>query len=348
MQQKRILVVYQGGTIGMVQEDPKTGLAPGKLARLLPHLPEIERLNCELDFLSVPNPQDSSNNTPDDWVQLAQLIADNYHNHDGFVVLHGTDTMAWTASALSFMLENLAKPVIFTGSVLPLDVIRSDGRENFITALEIALNPQHTLHETAICFDSKLYRGNRAIKYSSAKFRAFVTPNYPVLAENGYELEFYKHYWLPPPPPGNLRAFTALDTNVAMLKFYPGITPQVVDAFLGIPNLRAIVLETYGNGNLPKFPWLIDRLQQAIQQGVLLYNVTQCTAGKVQQGKYATSKSLKEIGVQGGHDLTTAAAATKLMYLFGKLGNDPQAVRHWMQVPLRGELLANERREVGD
>lgn len=321
----------------MINRNAVGGLQPAAFNELLPYLPGVERISCDIDFFGFENPLDSSNLQPDDWVRLAETIGRHYDDYQGFVVLHGTDTMSFTASALSFMLENLSKPVILTGAMLPIDDVRSDGRENFITALEIASRSDTPLPEVAICFDSRLYRGNRTIKYSSAKFQAFVSPNYPVLAESGFLLEYYTKNWRTPPEE-DFRVATRLDSGVSMIKFFPGISEAFVRAVLSVEGTRAVVLETYGNGNLPSFEWLIRLLDEAIRREILIVNVTQCTAGRVKQGEYATSTRLQEIGVLSGQDITTAGAITKLMYLFGKYPTNSQQVRNAMQQDLAGEI----------
>jgi L-asparaginase len=335
---KRILVIYQGGTFGMVQtaDADEGGLQPRDFSEVLGYLPELHRLPCDIAYESVPKPIDSSNVQPEDWVALARHIGERYFEYDGFVVLHGTDTMSYTASALSFLLENLGKPVILTGAVLPIDIVRSDARENFVLALEIASQVADELCEVAICFDARIYRGNRTIKYSSAKFQAFVSPNYPALAESAFTIEYARETWRPRPQKP-FAYYDRMDDRVALLKYYPGLLPAQLEATLNIPNLRGLVLETYGNGNLPDFPWLLDRLRAAIERGLCIVNVTQCTAGRVEQGHYQVSQGLEDMGVLSGRDLTTAAALTKLMYLLGRY-EDPATIRRLVETNLRGEM----------
>jgi L-asparaginase len=328
----------------MIHSKDGNELRPGNIEDFRHLLPEINTLPCEIEYKSLAEPVDSSKMKPKDWVDLARLIEENYEAFDGFVVLHGTDTMAFTASALSFMLENLGKPVILTGSVLPIDLVRSDGRENFVNALEIASRAEHPLPEVAICFDAKLYRGNRSIKYSSQKFQAFISPNYPTLAEAGFEIEYYTDNWMPPPV-GDFRIHTEMREEIVMLKFFPGLNEQFLEAILNIDGLRAVVIETYGNGNLPDFPWLIKSLERAVERGINIINVTQCTAGKVTLGKYETSKQLKDIGVISGQDLTSAAAITKLMYLYGKYDDDLDQVLQLFNRSISGEMSHPEEQE---
>jgi L-asparaginase len=333
-----ILLIYTGGTIGMIN-DPSTGqLKPFNFTRLLDEVPELRKFEINIDTHSFENPIDSSNMHPDTWVKLARLIEKNYKLYDGFVILHGSDTMAYTASALSFMLENLGKPVILTGSQLPIGTIRTDGKENLITAIEIAaakLDGKPAVPEVCVYFEFRLFRGNRTLKVNAEHFRAFQSPNYPSLAEAGVHLK-YNTPAIMPFPKGKLKVFTKLDLNVAVLKLFPGITPQVIDAVLGIKNLRGLVLETFGSGNAPTNPWFVKSLEKAIKKGLVILNVTQCNSGRVEQGRYQTSSELKKIGVVGGEDMTTEAAIAKLMYLTGKEKNT-KAIISQLKKNLRGE-----------
>jgi L-asparaginase len=267
------------------------------------------------------------------------LIEKNYKRYDGFVILHGSDTMAYTASALSFMLENSGKPVIFTGSQLPIGTIRTDGKENLITAIEIAAakrNGKPAVAEVCVYFEFKLFRGNRTLKVNAEHFRAFKSPNYPSLVEAGVHLK-YNEAALLPLPSQKLKVFTKLDLNVAVLKLFPGITQQVIEAVLGIKNLRGLVLETFGAGNAPTDKWFIKALEKAIKKGLIILNVTQCYAGRVEQGRYETSSQLEKIGVIGGEDMTTEAAITKLMYVLGKEKSRKASIAQ-LGIDLRGEL----------
>ncbi|MCS7074638.1 MAG: asparaginase [Bacteroidia bacterium] len=334
---KKILLIYTGGTIGMMRVGKHNTLVPVDLDSLLNQIPEINRLMCDLDYVSVIRPIDSSNMTPSNWLEIGYIIAENYEKYDGFVVLHGSDTMAYTASALSFILEGLSKPVVLTGSQLPIGEVRSDARDNMLTSLEIVSNPMYCLPEVAVCFDSKLFRGNRTVKYSSEKFQAFDSPNYPQLAESGVHLEFYTRYWLSSPYDQPFRLQMELDTNIALIKFYPGIPRVMIESIFNL-KMRGIVLESFGVGNLPTAPWFLDLVRDKINSGMIVMNVTQCPAGKVEQSRYETGKFLEDIGVISGKDITTASALAKLMYLFGKYKNDLEKIRFEASRNLRGEI----------
>src|SRR5260221_9889545 len=317
----KVMIIYTGGTFGM-SHDANGVLVPFDFALILEHLPTLRNLFLELTVISFNNPIDSSNIQPEHWQTIAKIIFENHPSQDGFVVLHGTDTMAFTASALSFMLPGLAKPVIITGAQLPIREPRSDARENLITSLEIAAAKKEgnaVVPEVCIYFGSELLRGNRSKKTESMHFDAFQSENYPQLAKAGVKIE-YNEAAIHPPSKNALKLMDKLDPSIAILKLFPGITEATVSAVLNIVGLKAIVLETYGSGNAPTIKWFIDLLKEAIGKGVIVLNISQCPGGMVVQGKYETSKVLQEIGVLSGGDMTTEAALTKLMVLLGEFG----------------------------
>lgn len=334
----KILIIYTGGTIGMVN-DPKTGtLVPFNFKQIQQNVPELERLNYHLDVHSFDPILDSSNMTPEIWAELASLIRDKYDEFDGFVILHGSDTMAFTASALSFMLENLSKPVVLTGSQLPIGEIRTDAKENLITALEIAATKNEgraMIPEVCIYFDYQLFRGNRSIKYNAEKFEAFRSPNYNILAEAGVTLSFFSNYILPQPEK-DLVVHLDLNPNIGVLKLYPGISQQAVRAITHSP-VDAIIMETFGSGNTTTAEWFLACLEEAIAAGKIIVDITQCKRGAVELGMYQTSKRLQQMGVVSGFDMTFEATTTKLMYLMGKQ-LDKREIMRLMEQPLRGEL----------
>ncbi len=316
-----ILVIYTGGTIGM-KHNPETGsLAPFNFEQIEVEVPELKKFGFKLDTISFSPLIDSSNITPEFWVRLVEMVRDNYSSYDGFVILHGTDTMSYTASALSFMIQNLDKPIVLTGSQLPIGVLRTDGKENLISAIEIAAackNGQPLVPEVSIFFENRLFRGNRTTKHNADHFNAFRSDNYPPLAEAGINIK-YNHAYINYPT-GNrvLKTFTSLDTNLAILKLFPGMTPAVLDGILSIRGLKALIIETFGSGNAPTTPWFLSKIEQAVNSGLLVLNVTQCHAGSVDMEKYETGILLKKIGVLSGYDITTEAAVAKLMFLLGQ------------------------------
>lgn len=339
-----VLVIYTGGTLGMVYEAREKQLVPFNFDQIIERVPEISRLNFDITFLSLHEPIDSSNINPEIWIELTGIIADEYTHYDSFVILHGTDTMAYTASALSYLLENLNKPVILTGAQLPIGVARSDARENVITALELAsarnTEGQPIISEVCIYFNSMLLRGNRSKKQESSNFNAFQSENYPYLANAGVRIEYNWPYIKPYQAGKTLQVQNNLDTNVAFLKMFPGINARVVNSILHIEGLKGVVLETYGAGNATTEQWFLDAVSEAISRGIVLFNVSQCDGGRVSQGQYQTSRFLKQVGVVSGSDITAEAAITKMMYVFGR-ETDPVKCARLLATPLRGEMSIN-------
>ncbi|HPT15027.1 MAG TPA: type I asparaginase [Bacteroidales bacterium] len=334
-----ILVINTGGTIGMIADKQTGALRPFDFGNLYQLMPALGNFDFSIDSHTFEPLIDSSNVTPSFWTELASVIEKNYENYDGFVILHGTDTMAYSASMLSFMLENLNKPVIFTGSQLPIGSVRSDGRDNFITAVEIAADRQFdtpVVPEVAIYFENKLLRGNRTNKFNAENFNAFLSGNYPPLAEVGVYIR-YNHANILKPNFRVLKVNYSLDTNVAVLKLFPGISENVVKSVLQIEGLKGLILETYGAGNAPTEAWFVHCLQNAVEHGITIYNVTQCKGGSVEMGKYETSVALEKIGIVGGYDITTESAVTKMMFLLGQ-GFSGNKLGEMLQTSLRGEL----------
>ena len=333
-----ILLIYTGGTIGMM-ENESGNLVPFEFASLQDNVPELRRFKYKIDSISFDQPIDSSDVSIAHWQHIAGIIEEHYEGYDGFVILHGTDTMSYSAAALSFMLENLGKPVIFTGSQLPIGQLRTDGKENLITAIEIAAAKQNGLprvNEVCIYFQSQLFRGNRTHKYNTENFDAFESANLDSLADVGIHIS-YREELLLPRPAGKFSVRSTMDNNVAVLKIFPGISEQVVNAILDVPGLKAVVLETYGSGNSSRDQWFTNALKKAIQKGIIIMNVSQCNKGMVEQGRYETSTALKQNGVITGGDITTEAALAKLMFL---LGNASPDIAQLLAIPLRGELSA--------
>ncbi len=334
-----ILIIYTGGTIGMV-ENPATGsLEPFDFDLILDQVPELEKFQFKIDSIALSQIKDSSNITPDDWTELALIIEKNYPKYDGFVVLHGTDTMAYSASALSFMLENLAKPVIFTGSQLPIGVLRTDGKENLITSLEIAASQKNNkpmVPEVCVYFENELYRGNRTSKYSAEHFNAFHSPNLKPLAIAGIHIE-YNGRVDSLKTEKDFRVYKKIDKKVASLKMFPGLTNELLSLLITKGELDGLILETYGAGNVSFDKQLIETLTEAINKGMVVVNISQCSAGRVEMGRYETSNQLLEAGVVSGYDMTFEAAVTKLMFLLSNCG-DSKEVKEKYARSICGEM----------
>ena len=337
-----ILLVYTGGTIGMKQDPVSFDLRPFDFSQILEEVPELKKFGYRIDTYSFDPVIDSSDVDIEFWKRLTRLIEDNYSKYDGFVILHGTDTMSFSASALSFMLGDIAKPVVFTGSQLPIGMLRTDGKENLISSIEIAASKDSCgrpmVPEVCIYFESQLYRGNRTTKYTAENFRAFRSANYPVLAEVGIHIKFntafirYPADWEQP-----LHPSYDLDPSVLIIKVIPGMKREVLDCLVSTPGIRAIILETYGSGNAPSGKWFTDCIKKAVDRGVIVLNITQCQAGRVDMDTYSTGKSLKNIGVVGGGDCTTEAAVAKLFFLLGQYADNKDIVC-FLEKNMRGEL----------
>ncbi|WP_338375820.1 asparaginase [uncultured Flavobacterium sp.] len=337
----KILLIYTGGTIGMVKDYDTGALKAFDFKKLLKRIPELHLLDCEIDTVSFANPIDSSNIQIENWQNIATTIEEKYDAFDGFVVLHGSDTMSYSASALSFMLENLSKPVVFTGSQLPIGDLRTDAKENLITAIQIASLQEKgkpVFNEVCLYFEYKLYRGNRTTKISAEHFNAFASPNFPELAESGVHLKVNRDLLLKNKGAKKLKVNTSFDDNVAIIKLFPGINKNVLASILKTPNLKGIILETYGSGNAPSSDWFISELTNAIKNNICVINVTQCSGGSVNMGQYETSTQLKNIGIVSGKDITSEAAITKLMYLLGQKVS-PKVFKTIFETPLRGEMI---------
>lgn len=335
-----ILIIYTGGTIGMVRDPEKGTLIPLDFNHITKHLPVLYKSGFNIQSLSFDPVKDSSDIDPSTWIKMAEVIEENYELYDGFVVLHGTDTMAYSASALSFMFKNLAKPVIFTGSQLPIGLLRTDGREHLITAIEIAAaqkNGKALVPEVCIYFDNELTRGNRTTKFSADHFDAFDSPNYPPLAEAGLHIRYNTVNIIYPGRKKKLKVLKRFDNNVAILKMFPGINRNLVKSIVGTENLKALIIETFGSGNAPTYKWFLDDLRQFIKKGGIILNVTQCHGGSVEMGLYETSREMLAAGVISGKDLTSEASVTKLMHLLGVCKSRDEVIKQ-LGLSLAGEI----------
>lgn len=335
-----VLLIYTGGTIGMIHNEETGTLESFNFKHLMKHIPELDKCGVKVESYVFDKIIDSSDMNPDVWVKLVKVIQENYDRYTGFVILHGTDTMAYTASALSFMLHNLSKPVILTGSQLPIGDLRTDGKENLMTSIEIAgavENGEPIVQEVCIYFENHLMRGNRTIKQNAENFNAFHSCNYPNLADVGIHIKYEQVYFRKNTEKKPLEIFTGYDPNVVVLTLFPGIQKSIVEAVLNVRGLKGVVLKTFGTGNAPRHEWLLKLLKDATDRGIVIVNVTQCLEGAVDMTRYETGMQLLETGVVSGHDITTESALVKLMVL---LGNEPdtEIVREKMSVSIAGEI----------
>lgn len=335
-----ILLIYTGGTIGMIKDFETGALKAFNFDELLQNIPELKLLEHNIDTISFERPIDSSNMKPAFWLQIAEIIEEKYESYDGFVVLHGSDTMSYSASALSFMFENLSKPIIFTGSQLPIGDLRTDAKENLITSIQIAGLQRHgrpVISEVGLYFEYKLYRGNRTTKVNAEHFQAFASLNYPALVESGVHLTVSDSALWQPNRRRKMILHKGLNDQVMILKIFPGINRALMEHILSLEGLKGVVLETYGSGNAPTEGWFVDLLKRAISRGIIIVNVSQCIGGSVNMGQYETSTQLKKIGIISGKDITTEAAISKMMYLLAK-DLSPKVFKTIFETSLRGEL----------
>lgn len=336
-----VLLIYTGGTIGMIENTATGALESFNFEQLQRHVPELQKFNFPIDTYQFDPPMDSSDMEPDMWRKLVRIIHENYDRYHGFVILHGTDTMAYTASALSFMLEGLDKPVILTGSQLPIGVLRTDGKENLMTSIEIAAaqdkDGKAVVPEVCIFFENHLMRGNRTTKMNAENFNAFRSFNYPSLAHAGIHIKYDAHIIRRPDPTRPMKPHYLFDTNVVMLTLFPGIQESIINSVLHVPGLKAVVLKTFGSGNAPQKEWFIRQLKDATERGIIIVNITQCQRGVVEMGRYETGLKLLQAGVISGYDSTPECAVTKLMFLLGH-GLNQAEIRYRMNSDLAGEI----------
>ncbi len=334
-------MIYTGGTIGMVRNAATGALESCDFENLAANIPEMKLCGADIRTVTFEHPIDSSDMTPRHWADIVRIIAGNYDSYDGFVILHGTDTMAFTASALSFMLGNLSKPVILTGSQLPIEAIRTDAKENLLTAIEIASacdgSGRAIVPEVCIFFHEELIRGNRSSKVSANNLAAFSSSNYPILAHSGTEIEYHREYIRTPDLSKPLKAHYDMDPSIIIFSLFPGIRREAVEGILSKDSVKGVIFRTFGSGNAPESEWLVELLSDAVQNGKTIVNITQCATGKVQMEKYRTGRQLLDAGVVSGHDSTVEAALTKLMYLMGQ-GLSREEIRRQMNISLAGEI----------
>lgn len=340
----KVLLIYTGGTIGM-GVNPDTGaLESLDIQHLIESMPELDLIQTDIDVFQISPPIDSSDMSPERWQQLIEIISSNYDKYDGFVIIHGTDTMAYTASALSFMLENLTKPIILTGSQLPIGQLRSDGKENLITSIELA-SQKHPdgkarVPEVCIYFSGRLLRGNRSTKIDADGFNAFETFNFPHLCDAGINFAFHDHHILKPRFNQPTLPHFKMEPGVIVLSLFPGLQETIIDRVLHLKEIRGIVLRTFGSGNAPRNENIMKLFKNATSRGVVIVNISQCIAGTVVMDRYDTGFQLMDAGIISGHDSTVEAAVTKMMYLLARYDN-PELVRKWMNIPIAGEFTAN-------